>query len=388
MLALGHSLKKGLWSRTDSACREDRFPEMISGTGLETTGSAVKPDRARTKGIVGLMNSTNLRPSEHAGGTAPDGAGAVRDLAIDRLRGALVILMVIGDYLSGIEFVPSFLKHAPDVGFTIADTVAPAFVFVIGLNSGTSLSRRLREGRVAGYRYFLMRYLALIGIGAIIAAGATMTGQPTDWGVLQAIGVAGLIGLVFIRFSIWVRFAIGALMLCGYQYLLDTVMLDTVLHSVHGGLFGAVSWGALLVLSTAVADVWRRGRVPYAGCLIVLVVAAAISAVIVPVSKNRVSLSFIVITLALSAVVFLIVKSVRWFAVGRAGLLCWWGENALALYLIHLLILAVVVVPQIAWWYVEAPPWLAAIQLAVILGVMSLVAWRITVFRGKRSSAP
>jgi predicted acyltransferase len=360
---------------------------MISGKGFETTGSAVKSGRTGTKGIVGLMNSTNLRPSDHASGPSPDGSGAIRDLAIDRLRGALVILMVTGDYLAGIGIVPSFLKHAPDIGFTVADTVAPAFVFVIGLNFGESLSRRLREGRAAAYRYFLMRYLALTGIGAIIAAGATATGQPTDWGVLQAIGVAGLIGLIFIRFPVWVRFAVGALMLCGYQYLLDTVMLDTVLRAVHGGLFGAVSWGALLVLSTAVADVWRKGRMPYAACLVALVVAAAVSAIIVPVSKNRVSLSFILIALALSAVVFLVVQSATRAAGGRAGFLCWWGENALALYLIHLLVLSVFVAPQIAWWYVEAPAWLAAMQLAVILGLMSVVAWRVTVFRAKRNSA-
>jgi hypothetical protein len=28
-----------------------------------------------------------------------------------------------------------------------------------------------------------------------------------------------------------------------------------------------------------------------------------------------------------------------------------------------------------AWWYAQAPLWLAAAQLAVILGALSLLAW-------------
>jgi predicted acyltransferase len=311
----------------------------------------------------------------HPRDCTPDGVHSSRNLAIDRLRGALVILMVAGDYLSGIQGVPSFLKHAPDVGFTVADTVASAFIFVIGLNYGPSIQRRMKEGSTEAYRYVLTRYLALIGIGAIIAAAATMTGQPTDWGVLQAIGVAGLITLLFIRLPTWARFVIGMIMLVGYQYLLDLSMLSVVLHSAHAGFFGALSWAALLVLSTAVADIWRKGTVPYIVCCATLLIAAGISAVIVPVSKHRVSLSFVLITLAISAVAFFVVEGMSRVGVSRAGILCWWGQNALTLYLVHLLVLAAFVVPPIAWWYVEAPAWLAVAQLTVMLAFMSVVAW-------------
>jgi hypothetical protein len=205
-----------------------------------------------------------------------------------------------------------------------------------------------------------------------------MTGEPTDWGVLQAIGVAGLVSLLFIRLPTWARFVIGILMLWGYQYLLDTSMLGAVLHSVHGGLFGALSWAALLVLSTAVADIWRRGVVPYVICCTLLVLAAGVSSVVVPVSKHRVSLSFVLITLAISAVVFLAVESFSRGRARRAGLLCWWGQNALALYLIHLLVLAIFVVPPMSWWYLHAPAWLAVAQLIAILSVMSVCAWWLT----------
>jgi predicted acyltransferase len=304
----------------------------------------------------------------------PVNVGTDRNLAIDRFRGALVILMVIGDYLGGIEFVPSQLKHAPDIGFTIADTVAPAFIFVIGLNFGPSFARRLSDGAGSAYRYFALRYLAIVGIGSVISAGATMVGQPTDWGVLQAIGIAGLSTLLVIRLPTWVRFAIGILVLVGYQYLLDTAMLGVVLPAVHGGLFGAVSWGGLLILSTAVADLWRRGITAYIACVVTLAALAVLSAVIVPISKHRVSLSFDLITLALSALVFLIIERISRVTAKRPGVFCWWGQSALALYLIHLLILGVVVTPPWPWWYTQAPVWLAVVQLTVILVAMTLIA--------------
>lgn len=308
-----------------------------------------------------------------------------RNLTIDRFRGSLVLLMVAGDYLSGVGIIPDFLKHASDIGITVADLVAPAFIFVIGLTYGSSFAQRRSDGGSSVYRYFTLRYLSLIGIGAVIAAGANMVGQPTDWGVLQAIGVAGLISLLVIRLATWMRFVIGILVLVGYEYVLNTAMLETVLHSVHGGLFGSFSWAAMLILATAVADVWRRGAIPYAVCCALLVVAAIVAVLIEPVSKHRVSISFALMTLALSAIVFLIVDRLAQDRFPRAGLLCWWGESALALYLIHLLALGAVTAPPAAWWYVDAPLWLAALQLAAILALMSVIAWWMHGRRTKRN---
>ncbi|HEY8911838.1 hypothetical protein [Lacisediminihabitans sp.] len=49
--------------------------------------------------------------------SAPESA---RNLAIDRFRGVLVILMVGGDYVGGVQIVPASLKHAPEIGFIVA----------------------------------------------------------------------------------------------------------------------------------------------------------------------------------------------------------------------------------------------------------------------------
>lgn len=300
---------------------------------------------------------------------------STRNLAIDRFRGILVILMVIGDYMSGLRIVPDSLKHAPDIGVTVADLVAPAFVFVIGLTYVQSFAARRAFMGSGVYRYFGLRYLSLIGLGAIISAGSVMTGQPTDWGVLQAIGVAGLITLTVIRLPTWARFAIGAGILVAYQLVLDQWMLPTVLRAVHGGLFGAISWAALLILSTAVADVWRRGLPTYLISCAILTIAAATSLFLVPMSKHRVSLSYVLLTLAMSALIYLGFELAARVVAARPGPISWWGENALVLYLVHLLVLGAVVTPPVDWWYVDAPLWLAVVQAVSILGLMTVVAW-------------
>jgi fucose 4-O-acetylase-like acetyltransferase len=299
-----------------------------------------------------------------------------RDLAIDRFRGGLILLMVAGDYAAGVRAVPAALKHAPDVGLTVADLVAPGFVFAIGLTYGPSFARRAAASMGDAYRHVLTRYLALIGIGAILSAGSTaVAGLPSDWGVLQALGVAGLICLMFIRMGTIARAAIGAFILIGYQYLLDAWLLEAILGSSHGWFFGAIAWGGLLVLSTAIADVWRTGWRNYLICCGILVVVAASSVVIVLVSKNRVSLSYLLITVAVSALAFLLVDLASRGVPKRAGFVAWWGENPLVLYLVHLVILGLIVLPGLDWWYADAPLWLATAQLVAVLAAMSVLAW-------------
>jgi uncharacterized membrane protein len=309
------------------------------------------------------------------GGEAPVSVQE-RILAIDRFRGGLVVLMVAGDYAAEVRAVPAILKHAPDVGLTIADLVAPCFVFAIGLTYGPSFARRAAESLAGAYRHMATRYLALIGIGAILSAGGTaVADRPSDWGVLQALGVAGLVCLVFVRWATVARLLIGALILIGYQFALDAWFIGTVLESSHGGFFGAIAWGGLLVLSTAIADIWRSGTRNYLMCCGVLAVVAASSPLLVLVSKNRVSLSYLIITAAIGAVVFLVVDLVGRRVPDRTGVVAWWGENPLVLYLVHLVVLGLVVLPGPAWWYRDAPLWLAGLQLVAILGAMSVLAW-------------
>ena len=298
-----------------------------------------------------------------------------RSSAIDRFRGLAVLMMAAANYLSEVEIVPSWLKHAPDIGLTVTDTIAPIFVFAIGLLFGRSFRKRASLNRREAYGHFATRYLALLGIGALLTAGGAAIGAiPADWGVLQAIGVAGLLCLTVIPLKPVPRMLAGLALLAGYQFVLDRWMLDTVLAGAHGGIFGAVSWGAMLILATAMADLKEKGLKAYTlGCLAITVLAVA-AALLTPVSKHRISASFVLITLAIAGWLYLAIELLtrNW---KTRGVLCWVGENPLGLYVLHMLLLGIVAVPQNPSWYTGAPAWLVITQLGAIFAILIVTAW-------------
>ena len=155
--------------------------------------------------------------------------------------------MVLADFLGDVVRVPAWLKHAPDVGYTIIDLIAPMFIFAIGLRSASpSGGGWRRTARWRTYEHFITRNLALIGLGALLTMGGNLTGiyqSTVPWGLLQAIGAAGLLTLPFIRLRAGWRWAIGLGLLAFYQFMLDRFWLDQVSTAVHNGPWGAFGLG-------------------------------------------------------------------------------------------------------------------------------------------------
>ena len=269
-------------------------------------------------------------------------------------RGLAIVLMVLANYLAGPTVVPAWLKHAPDAGLTVIDLVAPFFIFAIGLSYGLSARRRIaRDGWRSAAAHFALRYLALIGLGALLSTGEIFFGldlSGVNWGVLQAIGVAGLVTLAFIRSPGWQRAALGLALLAGYQIALENGLRDVVLGMPHGGLPGAVAWTAMLLLATALADLYHAGQLRWYGLAstAVLILGLGLAVLGVVVSKNRVSASYVLVSLGASGLLFGLVDGLarrfRPGAVSGAGsaaspagelaltpltLLLAWGRNPL-----------------------------------------------------------
>jgi predicted acyltransferase len=298
-----------------------------------------------------------------------------RNSAIDRFRGLAVLMMAVANYLGEVEIVPAWLKHAPDIGFTITDTIASIFLFAVGLLYGRSFRKRAGINKSAAYGHFATRYLALIGIGAFLSAGGdVLAGIHAEWGVLQSIGVAGLFCLAFIQLKPVPRMFAGLALLTAYQFMLDRSMLEAVLNTPHGGIFGAISWSAMLIMVSGLGDLKERGLKAYTLGSLAVSVLAVFAAFLTPISKNRVSASFILLTLAISAWLYLAIELLtrNW---KTRGALCWVGENPLGLYVLHMLMLGLLAVPQNPHWYAGAPVWLVAVQLTVFLGILIAVAY-------------
>ncbi len=273
--------------------------------------------------------------------------------AIDQFRGFAILLMILANYMNNIQVIPAWLKHADDVGYTVIDLIAPMFVFAMGLTYGLSFRSRLaQDGAWNTYQHFLTRYLALIGMGYLITLVWQLSGiQPpsVNWGLLQALGAAGLIALPFIRLTTGWRFGIGLGMLVIYQLLLDRFWLEDVLIAPHNGPWGALSWGAMLILSTAMADLYhdhRHSRRAFSLLSVGLLVIGLFLSLLVPLSKDRASASYALLSLGLSGLVFygFHLLHENWHL--KLPILTDWGRNPLLLYLLHYVILGIYVIPR------------------------------------------
>lgn len=301
--------------------------------------------------------------------------------SIDEFRGFAILLMVLADYLEGPAVVPAWLKHASDIGLTEADIIAPLFILAIGLTFGLSWRRRSdRDGLRKTVQHFIVRYLALVGIGALLTVLCNLSGvvvDPSNWGLLQAIGFAGLITMVFIRVPMRLRWIPGVVLLAVYQVLLDRFWLSNVLQATHGGLEGALGWGAMLILATVLGDVFHNEstRKWFPDISIGMLLTGLALALLVPVSKHRISASYVVITLGGSGIIFWIFHLLE-ERVGRTiRLLIMWGRNPLVLYVLHGLLLGLFVMPDAPGWYVQAPGWLVAVQAIALVAVLSGIGW-------------
>jgi predicted acyltransferase len=300
--------------------------------------------------------------------------------AIDQFRGFAILLMILANYMNNVSVIPAWLKHADDIGFTVIDLIAPLFVFAIGLTYGISFRRRIeRDGAWDTYQHFLTRNLALIGMGYLITLVWQLSGiQPpsVNWGLLQALGAAGLIALSFISLSTGWRWGIGLSLLVVYQILLDRFWLKDVLIAPHNGPWGALSWGAMLILATAMADLYfnqNRNQWKFPLLSTGLVVMGLALSLLIPLSKDRASTSYVILSLGLSGLVFYVfhLMQERWQI--KLPILTDWGRNPLLLYLLHYVLLGIFALPPIPIWYVQAPLWLVAIQLSALIGVLSWV---------------
>jgi predicted acyltransferase len=309
------------------------------------------------------------------------GAPTARDPAIDRFRGLAILMMVIANFLEHVHAVPAWLKHAPDVGITVIDFIAPAFIFAIGLTFPGSVRRRLgRDGGRRTVEHTVVRALALIGMGMLFSIGQQrfgLGGGDIPWGTLQSIGAAIILALPALFLPASARLALALAGLAGWQWLLDSFWLEEVVAASNAGLPGSLAWGLLLVIATIFADWYAQKKSRwFLVAAVLMLVAGILAARWIPVSKHRMSLSFVLIAAAAAAIAFVVFDLTRNWLRGEGRLLAAWGRNPLVLYVAHFFLLAAFLVPSVPWWHVEAPPWLTAVQAAGFVAALhALAAW-------------
>ena len=305
-----------------------------------------------------------------------------RLIEIDYVRGFTIILLVFVNFIASARNTPDWLKHAKDIGLTITDLVAPAFIFAIGITYKNSFTKRINENGInKAYSHFITRFLAIIGIGTLFTAAAYFV-SPVEaegsWGVVQAIGAAGLITLFFIRFKTILRLFISILLLLIYQIVLDKFFLSIVLKSAHGGLFASLSWSSLLIISTILADLFYEGKhnkYLYLILSFLLLTSGLFLSKYFPISKHRVSISYIFISCGISGVIFYLFFLISKLKSIRLNFLIWWGMNPLFLYILHMLLLGVTFIPFNQKIFLSVPFYIILLQFIIFFSILSFSSY-------------
>lgn len=202
---------------------------------------------------------------------------APRLLSIDQLRGYAIFGMILVNAkgMFGVEI--DQLSHHQNY-FTYADTVAPIFMFVVGISMRLSWLRRSKVAGEAATRKAMARRFSIL----VLIAFALYMGWL--WDALMDIGLAGLLAVMIIDKSAIVRASAACVMAVVYQSLVSStiygpwIMRTTKLTdenipylfkwipyrstlfdvALNGGPFGPLSWCFILLLGTIACDILQR----------------------------------------------------------------------------------------------------------------------------------
>lgn len=164
---------------------------------------------------------------------------------IDQYRGFAILGMILVNVCCEFINSPYWLVHH-HVGFTFADFVAPAFIFIVGFSYRLSFIKSIKHQSLSYVRIkFIKRYLIITFLGFIYGH---FDFYVSVWDALVDIGIAGLLLYPFIGKNKYYIIFSGVAYLTIYQLLFSFTSYGEWLmeHSIDGGPLGPLSWSFIL----------------------------------------------------------------------------------------------------------------------------------------------
>ncbi len=178
---------------------------------------------------------------------------------IDQFRGFAIFGMIIVNVCCEFNNSPYWLIHH-QYGFTFADFVAPAFIFIVGFSYRLSFIKAKEHLPVSELRKkFIKRYLIITFLGFLYGH---FDFHVAVWDALTDIGIAGLLLYPFIgKNKFYILFS-GITYLTVYQLLFSYTAYGKWLmeHSIDGGPLGPFSWSFILACGAFCAVFFENNR--------------------------------------------------------------------------------------------------------------------------------
>lgn len=234
-----------------------------------STSALGKRGRCAVCGTAFEVTRENAAPIDEAPAAAPSGQTTVprralpavtsRIASMDHLRGYAIFGMILVDALGNFDVFPGFLHHHKNA-YSYADTIAPLFVFVVGMGFRLSMARRVEKEGVWAARWgALKRYFTLF----IVAIAFYGPNYRIDWwDALTDIALAGIITLPLINQGTIVRAVAAWFYLALYMAIFLATPYGTWLYhnSMNGGPLGMLCSGFALLMGTVAYDLLDSGE--------------------------------------------------------------------------------------------------------------------------------
>ncbi len=338
-----------------------------------------------------------------------------RLVSLDLLRGLTVLGMIIVNSTAGVAHrdgpVFPLLLHADWAGFTLADSIFPAFIVMVGVSVAISSRGEAPEtGRV------LVRAGRLVLLGLLLSNmfwlyfGSVY--HPRLPGVLQRIGIVyAVVALLYSRTGWRARAIIAAGLLLFYWPLcllpspdglptdiwaqghnfaswLDRAVLGSF-RFVKGadgydpeGLLSTLPTIAEALIGTLAGDYLRRALPPREAARAMALAAAAMIAgglawgLVFPIAKNLWTSSFVLLSAGIALLLlagFHLMYDSREARVAKGGLLGSFGRNAIAAYALHEVASIILLSAALQWPFRRLAPMIGT-QVAALVPVLLFVA--------------
>ena len=275
-----------------------------------------------------------------------------------------LMIIGIGVTMDGINDILDGHMEGLNLTFVIATAVVLVLSIVILLLKAVKLKKISKP--LGKFLSWFVTAFGVYGVGvALVNAVLLVTGKTGGsfghWVVLQHIGFAGLVALPFAlikgKYENLIRLAggFGILGLFGLfhsgdlpndMFASNRELVDGV---ADGGFIGGFAWGAMLIIYLAFSDMYMKNKKLFFGAVAGYgVVTAGIVAGIITslpegagwiganstfmaINKGSVSPSFVIVTVFISLLAFIIVEAFSFYKSSFDPFM-WWGKNPILMY--------------------------------------------------------